>query len=326
MKIGLGGRRAKSTELTPDFVVQVYEEKLSHNGEDSYYYALGDQASVVAALDGCGGSGARSYERIQGKTGAFVASRVIAGAVRDWFGAGEAAGAPQEAAELLSKRSKDYLAVARQALGGTSRMRGSLSKELPTTLALEVLRRTEEGAEALCLWAGDSRCYLLDVDGLHQLTTDDLGGLDAMQNLTADGVLTNVISASTRFAIHATCVKLPGPCMLFAATDGCFGYLSTPMEFEHVLLQTLCAADTPAEWERKLAQAFASVAGDDATFCGMSVGFGSYQALVRAMRPRLAELEERYVAGIALTSYEEKLALWEQYRGSYEAYLACQKG
>lgn len=328
MRIGWGKKRdqaeAAEAAFGPDFIVQVYEEKIPQNGEDSYFYGVGTEASVVAALDGCGGSGARTYELMQDKTGAFISSRVIAGAVRDWFEAGEAQAEADEAAGMLKERAQRYLGVARDALGGSSRIRGSLAKELPTTCSLVVLRTGEEGPEALSLWAGDSRCYLLDARGLHQLSVDDLNGIDAMQNLTSDGVLTNVISASKRFNIHVSRVAVSGPCVLFAATDGCFGYLSTPMEFEYLLLHTLCAAETPAEWEQQLAQNLAGVAGDDATLCGMSVGFGSYEALVAALRPRLAELEERYMTALAMASYEEKQALWEQYRVDYEAYITDQ--
>ena len=316
----VGGLARGKASLAPDFVIEVYQEKLEHNGEDSYYFGLGDVASVVGAFDGSGGSGARRYEKWQGKTGAYLGSRVLSGAVRDWYVTGGAELESDEAARLLKERATSYLGVCKEACGGSSRLRGRMVKEFPSTCAIIAYREVDGAREALSLWAGDSRCYLLNAQGLHQLSVDDLsGGLDAMENLTADGVMTNVVSASGDFVLHAHVVSVEGPCVLLAATDGCFGYLRTPMEFEYLLLWTLAESESPVGWEDRLHTAMTAVAGDDVTLCGLSVGYGDFARLKEALRPRLQEVYERYARDIADLDLEGKRALWEQYKGEYYA-------
>ena len=54
-------------------------------GEDSFFCAQSDDSAIVAVFDGCGGLGARKYEAFQGHTGAYMASRTVAGAICDWY-------------------------------------------------------------------------------------------------------------------------------------------------------------------------------------------------------------------------------------------------
>jgi len=114
-------------------------------------------------------------------------------------------------------------------------------------LALLALQRRDSGSstfDAHVFWAGDSRAYLLDPRaGAQQLTTDDIkSGADAMRNLTDDSVMSNCISASADFHINHRAVELEAPFVVLCATDGCYGYLPSPMHFEQLLLSTMAAA------------------------------------------------------------------------------------
>ena len=160
--------------------------------------------------------------------------------------------------------------------------------------------------------------YLLDADGLAQLTEDDLGGVDAMQNLTRDAALTNVISLSKDFSLHSAQLSMGRPGLLFAATDGCFGYLSTPMEFEYLLLKTLQEAQNAVSWEKALVQEIGEVAGDDYTISGLAMGFGSFENLKRQLSARTALVYRTYIHGLDNCSREEKQKLWEHYRVHYQ--------
>ncbi len=312
---------AKMTErrgLPVDFLLEAATTPNPGNGEDAYVYALSKGASMAGVFDGCGGTGARRYKNAGGRTGAYLASRVVSGATRDWFELGEAlADNASEAAARLEVRARDYLRMSRAALCEQSAMLGTISKELPTTCAVVIAQGDAVEAELRSFSAGDSRCYLLDEDGLHQLTADDLRGYDAMENLHADARLTNVINASERFEIRVKVVPISRPCVAFAATDGCFGYLPTPMAFEHLLLSTLSEAASPNDWEARLRAAFAALAGDDATLCGLSLGFGGFARLKATLALRLAHVTERYVEGWAERSLEDQRALWDEYKSSY---------
>lgn len=304
-----------------DFVINVFQEKIPGKGEDSILYSFSRFGGIVGAFDGCGGSGAKKYEKYGGRTGAYMASRVVCGAVKDWFCDYLKAGEDTADASVLKSRIKSYLNCCRETGGSTTTMKGSLSKDFPTTAAVILTTIACGLLRVTCMWAGDSRCYLMDSDGLKQLTEDDLGGLDAMENLTADGVLTNVITASRDFTIHQKTITLSKPCILFAATDGCFGYLSTPMEFEYLLLSTLLSADSVAAWENGLTSTLREIAGDDFTLSGMSFGFGSFLALKKSFYSRYTQLLENYISGIMDKSREEKIAMWNEYKVAYAKYL-----
>ena len=72
-----------------------------------------------------------------------------------------------------------------------------------------------------------------------------------MTNLRQDSVISNAMSADTAFVINHHQMSLPRPFLIIAATDGCFGYLPSPMHFEWLLLSTLRDASGP----RKLVDA-----------------------------------------------------------------------
>ena len=77
-----------------------------------------------------------------------------------------------------------------------------------------------------------------------QVTKDDIDdSVDALDNISNDGVLTNVVSADGNYILHSKQIKIKDKIIIFNATDGCFGYLKTPMEFEYLILQTLLSSD-----------------------------------------------------------------------------------
>lgn len=313
-------KSAPTILYTIDFGIEVFKEKISNNGEDSYLYMFTPNGCIVGVFDGCGGSGAKKYEKYQGKTGAYMASRAASGAACDWF-IELADGSSSDDVLSLKKKITEYIALCKKVGGRTSTIKGSMSKDFPTTAAIMLMNTNQDGIVVTCLWAGDSRCYLLDEDGLKQLTEDDLGEIDAMENLTADGVLTNVISASKDFSLHHKSITLTKPAILFAATDGCFGYFSTPMEFENLLLTTLNSAKNAEEWESGISAVLQEVAGDDFSLVGAALGFGSFKNIKTAFEKRHAELIDKYICGLDAKTLEEKTGLWLIYKTNYSKYL-----
>lgn len=287
----------------------VAKEMKPANGEDSYFFASADDRFIVAAFDGCGGSGAKRYENYSQKTGAYVASRAVCGGVEEWFNDGADN-------EKMVSFVCDSLAVCKRFADKTGAIRGSLSKAFPTTVAAAVGKIQKNTLSLSCFWAGDSRCYLLDSHGLHQLTDDDLDVKDAMENLTADGVLTNVVNASTHFEIHSKVISVTEPCIIISATDGCFGYLSSPMAFEHMLTDTLVRAGNPSEWKEMLFSNMSDVAGDDFTLCTAIVGYKDFAEVKQDFAKR-----NEYVAQNFLNGNYDPADLWEIYKKDYSVYL-----
>ena len=162
---------------------------------------------------------------------------------------------------------------------------------LPTTLAAAVARERDGGVEAICLWVGDSRVYCMTDKGLRQLTKDDLDvDQDAMENLADDSPLSQVVGLGREFTVHAKHFRLRGRCFLFAATDGVFGYLHTPMHMEDLISHGSDKGIGEAVRSR-----LDGVTGDDATLAGAVFGFGSDKEYFSTMSERNAEHRERYL-------------------------------
>jgi serine/threonine protein phosphatase PrpC len=222
-----------------------------------------------------------------------------------------------------------------------SGLRSRLLRALPTTMAVIALQRTHRsGSRWLChvFWAGDSRAYVFEPDGAHQLMTDDLREpSDAMANLRRDSVVSNAMSADTEFHVNYRRVELEGPFLLVCATDGCFGYLPTPMHFEHLLLAPLITTRTVDTWSDAVQRKISAVTGDDAALALMAVG-ADLPELKKLYRPRVAVLEQQFTApidemGRSVERAEQELQrlrqrqldetqqLWARYKPGYERYL-----
>ena len=288
------------------FVFAVNGEMKPENGEDSYYYSLDEKKSVVAVLDGCGGIGSRRYNNFSGKTGAYVASRAVCGGVKAWFE--ETQGDLQKLREYIERA----LRVCDKFADKEGRLVGSLGKSFPTTLALALA----DEDTVTCVWAGDSRCYMLDCDGLHQLTEDDVSGEDALSNISNDGVLTNVICSAGEFVLNTITVKINKPCIIFSATDGCFGYLKSPMAFEYLLTSTLMQSENLLQWRKNIKLEIGEVAGDDYTLCALLFGFESFNDLKACLKKRNSTVLNEYID--TEKSVEE---CWAQYRDDYCGYM-----
>lgn len=315
-------------KLPLDFIMSFCRDMIPENGEDSYCYSFCDTAGILGVFDGCGGAGARKHEFYSGKTEAYIASRLCAGSFYDSFRA-------TFPCELSASRLCDEVFSANAIHKLTKfqppkdesgfRITGSMVRTLPTTAAVTLIQQEDNGEVVIsAIWAGDSRVYLLNSDGLAQLTVDDTSVPDPMENIYEDGVLRNVFCSDRKVTVHCKTIKIKPPFVVLAATDGCFGYVSTPMEFEGILLNTLLNADTPAEWERKMEEHIGRSAGDDHTLCLASFGYISFAALQKSLANRYAYVSEKYlkpVEKLPVDDRQSRYELWNQYQADYMRYL-----
>lgn len=314
--------------LPLDFVLSFCRDMIPEKGEDSYCYSFCDTAGMLGVFDGCGGAGARTHEYYSGKTEAYIAARLCAGAFYDSFRDNfpSQTASEQLAEEMFAagaiQRLQDY-APPKEENG--LRIAGSMVRTLPTTAAVALIRQGKEEELFLsAIWAGDSRVYLWDRQGLHQLTVDDTSVPDPMDTLYEDGVLRNLFCSDRKVKTHCKTISVKPPFMVLAATDGCFGYVSTPMEFEGMLAETLLQAESPARWEELLAERIGSVAGDDHTLCLAAFGYESFQALQASQKMRYDHIADTYltpVRGLPVEDRQSRYQLWEQYKAEYMRYL-----
>ena len=313
----------------PDAMLLIRQGGADAGGEDSYVCAQREGSALVGVFDGCGGLGARTYPDMGKHTGAYLSARAASGAVWDWYQALEqsALADPDRLTETLRARLDTALGVIGSRGSSPQRVRGSMVRDFPTTAAAALAHREPEGVAVDLFWAGDSRVYLLDAAGLHQLTQDDVDGEDALSNLTHDAAMTNVISSDGQYALHHRRMTLSIPCAVFAATDGVFGYIRTPMEFEWLLLRVLREAETPKQFTSRLEQLLDALAGDDFTLAWMSFGFGDFSALRETLTPRIPMLERDYIRPLHAARTDALQAeLWERYRSDYERALTAKGG
>lgn len=324
--------------------------KIPDHGEDADPIVRhGRHLGLVAVFDGMGGAGGTVYETAEGqRTGAYLASRVARDVVEprmlrlldpEWNLDGPAA-------------ARDLHRAVRQALVETlgelsapaSGLRSRLIRALPTTMAMMALQRRDTYSDRWTghlLWSGDSRVYVLaPVTGAHQLTTDDIRDAgDAMVNLRQDSVLSNVMSADTEFVVRHREVELDAPFVAIAATDGCFGYLPSPMHFEHLILAALRDSPDTAGWSAAMQSAVSAVTGDDAAMGLLAVG-ADHAELQRLFAERTTELERRWIRPLDQLGAEVRLAeqaleearrrqvtgqakLWGAYKAEYERYFGA---
>jgi hypothetical protein len=322
--------------------------KVPGQGEDSDPIVRhGRELGLVGVFDGMGGAGGTVYETPDGpRTGAYLASRIARDVVEErmlalldpeWNLDGPAA------ARDLRGSVKRALADTLAGLNApTSGLRSRLLRALPTTMALMALQRREPGKGRWAghvLWSGDSRVYVFDpATGAHQLTRDDLRDPgDALVNLRQDSVVNNAMSADTDFVVRHHEVELTAPFLVLAATDGCFGYVRTPIHFEHLVLAALRDSAESESWSRLLQQRIAAITGDDAAMAVLGVGadHGEFRQL---FAERTAAVEQRWVVpldelesevGRAEQAVAEarrrhaavQMSLWAAYKPEYERYL-----
>ncbi len=322
--------------------------KVAGQGEDSDPILRdGRELGLVAVFDGMGGAGGTVYETPDGpRSGAYLASRLARDVVEQrmvalldpkWNLDGPAAAADLKRAvqSALQARLVELKAPA-------SGLRSRLLRALPTTMALAALQRREPGGDRWAchlLWAGDSRVYVLQPGpGAQQLTVDDIRDRgDAMANLREDSVVSNAMSADTDFVVQHRKVELTTPFLVLAATDGCFGYVPSPMHFEHLVLAALRDAPDTGSWSAAVQAAVSAVTGDDAAMAVLGVG-ADHDTFRELFAARTAELEQRWIAPLdewdanlrrreqeldeLRTARRERQAqLWAAYKPGYEQHL-----
>lgn len=307
-----------------DFILRLNAEAREGLGEDSWCYSFATELGMIGAFDGCGGSGARKHAFYSGHSEAYIASRLCAGAFFDAFqdSAPLAGGCPAEqlvsvCAAYCSRSFDAYRPPAEQG----ARLRSSMIATLPTTAAAAALRPDGNALSVTAFWAGDSRVYLLTPEGLFQLSSDDS---DDMDPFDTDAPIGNTVNADRAPKLNQASCRIPLPAIALTATDGCFAYYASPMEFEGALLSTLLGASCAQAWEQALYERIGSVAGDDYTMVLAAFGFRTFEGLKRALAPRYRYLYENYLSKIMELPQDDVAArrrLWEEYRAQYCKYI-----
>lgn len=229
----------------------------------------------------------------------------------------------------LTKKIKAKLEDAKKStsLSEGSRIRGTLTKRLPTTLVLSQVLPLDYANKSRITtwWAGDSRAFLTTPEnGLAAITRDHVRENDQLDQLRSDPPIENVVNQSTDFYLAETIWEVSGPFVLLLATDGVFGYLPTPGFLEMGLLEALSSKS--GDVANIFADFCTTYAADDVSAVMVVSGFRDDRDVADRFRDRLATLRDRYSQILAMTSADPKWnaeveRLWGLERPTYQRFL-----
>lgn len=321
------------------FRVEYMTEKKEGHGEDAPPLLIAkDDSWAVGVFDGMGGAGAGTCESAlgEGHTKAYVASRIVEDVVRSYLT--DNLGVNEITAESLKATISERLRTEQEQFPPKTKslLRSKLVRDYPTTMALVTLIAEGDSLKVDSYWAGDSHCYLWNIDGFFQISKDDLEeDNDPMENLHNDSPISNCICADRDFEIHRMSISLKKePVIILCSTDGCFGYYQTPMHFEHVLKSCLEEVEDEKTWSAKIEQEISKVTGDDCSLSLIAWGFSSFSDLKKSMKSssvtgfsKLLNLEmdiacAEQILTKAKEDYEKGVAEgWSNYKQNYMKYI-----
>jgi serine/threonine protein phosphatase PrpC len=300
----------------------------SQKPEDAFMTAIGERAGLIACFDGCGATGVKHHSSTDRMSGAYMASHICSTLTNQWFNRhaygelGLRDNSGLAIGEGLHRYLTDSLTRIYAIMNDAGSIRGRLAKPLPTTLAAALLEPQPERTRCLFMWAGDSRAFLFTTQGLRQMTADDRRDTeDPSLAPELDGALSNVVSATGNFVIHARNVYVTSPCLAIVATHGCFADFASPIEFEGLLLQSLMAAHSMAEWQEEMTARIKQSTSRDFTLTAAVMGFSSFDEIRSAYQQRAAIFAQRYLEPLEVCKQANNrrgmLRLWDQYKIAY---------
>lgn len=245
---------------------------------------------VLGVFDGMGGAGARKYvhkDTGEEHTAAYWASRIVKSSVEVLLNERPVGKDPVEyIEENLHNTIVEKLNDAIVNFPSASTTMSKMIRKLPTTLALCAFKVDEDFVDIRCYWAGDSRVYLLNKNGVTLLTIDDADAPDGdpFSPANMDLAMNNTVCQDREFRINKSLLKLKlekdNPFVLIPCTDGCFGYYKNPIEFESMLRSQLLNSNDEDNWSDKIKKAIIdNIQQDDFSMSIISLGVNSFAEL-----------------------------------------------
>lgn len=214
--------------------------------------------------------------------------------------------------ELLKKFALDFSAALKEKLAAIAQNAGLKNESrlkgtylLPTTLSVTLMRERKESVDLICLWAGDSRAYYWNEEGLAQISDDHEIG----------GTMTNLISLAKDFRLQICSLKVKKPCLVFNATDGVYKCMmfASPLDLESLLLQAILKSESVEQLEENLDKIYENIGrhDDSNSLAAVTFGYADFGALKAAAEKRSDEIERKIVSRLPDI-------LTRDYRAEYE--------
>lgn len=185
-------------------------------------------------------------------------------------------------AELI--REKLEVIAANTGLKMESKVNGACL--LPTTLVVAVTDEHEDSVDIAYFWAGDSRGYILNSDGLSQITNDH----------ESAEVMTNKITLTNSFRIETRYLSQAKPVIVFNTSDGCYKCEPSPLNMEFAVLTAINESDNLMETSALLNELYERIGSNDdsQTMALTAFGYEDFPDLKKAAQARLDNLHATY--------------------------------
>lgn len=303
-----------------DCIIEITHKPLKEKGEDAFAYSFEkDTAHSQAVFDGCGGSGSWQYSEFRNATGAFIAAHSMCKSYLEWFNATSVATLTD-----VQKAEESFHSMATRTLKelknrcAPMKVSGSMVKSFPCTASIAITIPKDDYLSVTTLNVGDSRVYFLAPNtGLVQLTVDD-SEEDPLESLRSNAPMTDMLNADNPFQIEHRQLYLTYPCAIITATDGVFGYVRSPMDFEYMVLNSIMHSESFNQFENTFKDEIIKVTGDDSTCIISFYGWGSFEAVKRKLSKRYSyvrsiidSLDTAMEAGTLDAALE---TVWREYR------------
>lgn len=230
--------------------LKIWIEKLVGRGEDAHPLCMRaqDGSLVIGVFDGLGGAGAGLVNTGQDtqRTEAAIAANLAASITHNFFLKELNHCSLDEIAERFEKALRLGFREKNQVISRVpSRVKSSMSKNLPTTVAIARFFENGGSQTIQVLWAGDSRVYRVNGSGrLECLTRDHCRHRTSASEIdylasNGDAAMINCVSASEDFSIARSEIVDLDTLAIFACSDGLLSAFPDHTEFEVAILSAL---------------------------------------------------------------------------------------
>ena len=187
---------------------------------------------------------------------------------------------------------------------------------LPTTLVTALINEPEDAdyAEAILLWAGDSRGFCFTKDkGLQQITVDEE---------SASGVMTNRISFDGNYTINGNYVRIPKPCTFMLTSDGFFDYFTEDINIEYFVQYALLNSNNAEELKGIFSQLFRAGYLDDSCTFSMRLSGQDLDGFREVANSRNEFFKKEYIAKVPMLFQDDYANKYERISDNFKTIFA----